>query len=546
MCQSPMTPMRILVLAFVVVAASAALAAEPSRGEVDEALDRGARLMDSLHVGDGGGAVPPTRDDLPVADLHLDDCVALALLNNLDVRLALFPQRKLAEDVAVARAAFDSVFSSALQYTKSSSPTSSQLQGASVFEDSQVDGSAAVGRRFEDGTEMSVKWHSNRRKTNSSFSTLNPAVGADFTVEVARSLTKMRGRDLNLAALRQLEQQAAAARCTLEATVNDVVQKTVSAFLSMVGSQEAQAIQEASLTQVEELVEMTRKRMEVGRAVEAELIKEQSALAQQREALITTRVERERAGDELLQLICPDPDLRPDPSSYRAVFDLEETAPVDLDLRAIAERARLWRPEVLGIFCQLRAQDLAVMVARDGHKPSLDVVGSVGISGLDGAFGGAQSDMASLDYPEWVVGLQYQIPLGLRAERARLRKAELTRDELRVKALNLASQIEFEVRDSMRNLRSALERVTAARSTVQFAERSYENERLLSDQGRTTPFQVNEYRLQLDDARLRLLQARLDVVGALAAVRRAEGTLADVVARGGRLGVATLSRGLDD
>jgi len=542
------TVVRWMAVAVAVVAgSSAAWAVE--RPPLARQLRHATDLIENLR---GGGRhelpdVPTAEGDEvpPPVELRMEQCITAALLRNLQVRLALFPERKLTQDLVAARAVFDPVFGAEATYRDSTTQSTSALTGAPVGTSKQAQLGASIGKRTVDGTQFTASWDSGRSRTNSSFATLNPAYTAGLTFEARRSLTQMRGRDLNLAALRQLEHQAAAARCNVHATINDVMYDVFSAFLTIKLNDENLAIQLQSLRQVEELVDITQKRMEVGRAVEAQLIQDQSQLAKQREELIVARAAREQAFDQLLRLISPEPEDRPDPARLAAVLDLPRRLVPASSLDDVSAQARCKRPEVLQLLCQMRSQDLAVRLARDGVKPTFDVVASAAVQGIDGAFPDAHSNAVSLDYPVYTVGLQYSIPLGLRASKSRLRKAQLDREELDLRLLDLEATIELEVRQALRDLASSIERVTAARKTVDFAERSYENEKLLYRQGRTTPYEVNQYRISLDEARLRLTQAKLDYLRALASLRKAEGTLPDVFAEKGTLDAAALAAGVE-
>ena len=478
--------------------------------------------------------------------IELEECITLALLNNLSIRLSLFPGKKLEQEIRTARSVFDPRFQARIDFQDSTSQATSALQGADVNEEKQIGTELGITKKTQDGTEYALSWTGGRRKTNSSFFLLNPVYSNEVSLEARHSLSKMRGEDLNLANLRALKHQRAAARCQVHATINTVMYEVISAFLKVRQKEEEIAIQEQSLEQVKELVEITQKRMAVGRAVEAQLIKDQAQLAEQREQLIVTRVEREQACDELLQLISPKPSSRPDPERLNLLFESPKTPEISLDFSGLSRSARLKRPEVLSILANMRAQDLALKIARDDVQASFDLVSSVTLQGFEGSFPESQEKVASLDYPVYSIGIQYSFPIGMRSSKSQLRKEELARKEMEVELLELESRIELQVRQSLRSLRSSLERMKAARKTVDFAKRSYTNEKLLYKQGRTTPYQVNEYRISYDEARLRLSQARRDYLLALASIRSAEGTLPDVFAKFGTLDARSLVRGMEE
>ncbi|MHC4864571.1 MAG: hypothetical protein ACYTEX_10830, partial [Planctomycetota bacterium] len=110
-----------------------------------------------------------TPEEIEVA---LEDCRALALTNNLDLKVALISPAIAAQQVSEQEARFEAAFFSNATYAKTDTPTETTLKG------SQVDGSNVdLGVRvpLRTGGTVTFDLADTRVKTDNIFSTLDPA-----------------------------------------------------------------------------------------------------------------------------------------------------------------------------------------------------------------------------------------------------------------------------------------------------------------------------------------------------------------------------------
>ncbi|MBZ0266858.1 TolC family protein, partial [bacterium] len=196
------------------------------------------------------------------------------------------------------------------------------------------------------------------------------------------------------------------------------------------------------------------------------------------------------------------------------------------------------------------AREAEASAARWDAMPALDLTGSVGGYGLGGTpqsvdfggttimlpeddgTGGAIGEALSGDYPAWSVGIELEVPLGMRegrGERDR-RRAEVERATQAVIALERS--IREEVRARHRELRHGVRRLELARASV---DASLEQVRIAAieyDNGRTTAFELVRLAADLATAQQRYSDALVRTAKARAELRRLAPS-ADEVADGG-------------
>jgi outer membrane protein TolC len=119
------------------------------------------------------------------------------------------------------------------------------------------------------------------------------------------------------------------------------------------------------------------------------------------------------------------------------------------------KRALAARPELDELKSQLKSAELQSAVARNLTQPSLNLVTSAALTGLDREYLRNNERLGSFGYPAWSVGLQLDYPLGNQAAESDYVKSRLKADQAKVQIDSLKSSIENEVRLAIRGVNSS-------------------------------------------------------------------------------------------
>lgn len=92
------------------------------------------------------------------------------------------------------------------------------------------------------------------------------------------------------------------------------------------------------------------------------------------------------------------------------------------DIVRIAERQR---PDLIELKLILEADQMRILQAQNGYNPRLDAFANYRWNGLDGEMPNGEHLSRRGRFQDWTVGVNFSVPLGLRAERATLRQQEL-------------------------------------------------------------------------------------------------------------------------
>lgn len=263
-----------------------------------------------------------------------------------------------------------------------------------------------------------------------------------------------------------------------KSSVQNMVLDVIQAYWSLVSARTVLWAREQQVTQLEFALRLAEGQEAAELLSAGEVAQSKVSLASFRSALIAAKadvVQQEAALRSILGLPVTIPQrVTPStpPQAEQLSFDWES-------LLGLAEQ---YRPDLIELKLILQADQQRLLQARNGALPQLNAVGIYGWNGLEGIMPVGDRISSSLgDNTDWTLGINFSVPLGLRAARAQLRQQELiiARDRANlVQGLNSAS---FNLYGVLRNLdqfyeqyRATLETRAAARENLEFQIARYQ------------------------------------------------------------------------
>ncbi len=480
-------------------------------------------------------AVQPAVAEAPLA-LTLDRAIELSLKRNLDLEVERLSPRIADEDVAKAHAAFDPVASLSYADKDTRSATTSTLSGAPVLVTRDTTYTGALTEKLPTGTSLDLALSYVRSRSNSAFSTLNPSHTSGATLTVKQPLLKGFGTEVNRGPEVVAARNRAAARHAFEAKVAGTVADVEGAYWDLVASLDDVSVKRAALEAARSLEATNQAKVDAGTLPRTDLLEASSASASREADLIDAERKVQDAQDALRKLVDPPAlDEKGVPAAWTPFVPVDKPVLPDglPDATASVGRALQSRPELAQARAAIQGALTNRMLARDGLQPDLSVSGSWGQEGVDGDREDSFSRLSDGRARTWEVGVSVEMPLGNRAARSDLRKAEAQVDQETARLRAMEQTVVVEVRVAVRALESGRRRLEASERAVAFSSEKLRAELLRFDQGLSTTHAVLDA-LQTDTAeRGRLLVAQLDCLKALSAWHKAQGSLLE--AKGIRL-----------
>ncbi len=456
--------------------------------------------------------------------VSLDDCLHLALRNNLSVQIERRGPAAARFTLEGAYGAYDPslVLSNKVSYfdnpgridsftgfTSGTSQNWTESYGPGVRGLLPWGTTYDVSANFYRDTGTSYS-SSAQYRDSLSFTLIQPLM-KNSEVDSSRYALQLAKKDLKISELAFLSK------------VHQVVAAVQLSYYELVYAQENIRVYQKSLELAEQFLAETRKKVEVGVLAPLEEKLAESQAATRKAELIGAQRELEAKENALKNLLTADfvalAGARLQPA------DVLVALPTLLESQPSWERGLAKRPELLQARLDLERQDLSLRYFKNQRLPQLDLVGTYGHSGLGGNFGNGFDDITHGRHPFYSYALMFTYPLGNRTARANHEATKVAKERSLLQLKKLEQDVLVEIDDAVKLARSDFERSDATRKARQFAEAALEAEQKKLEAGKSTSFVVLQLQRDLTTARSAEMRAVADYHKALARLALSEGTV---------------------
>jgi len=483
---------------------------------------------------------PALRAQEETMAISLHEALGIALDNNLDLVSAKMDPAISGEQIGVQDGGFDPVFTSAVG---ASAFKTKPFLGTTTF---TVPGRGrgyfwnnSIFQPFKIGGSLDVELRTNRRTgAGTNFGVID-GTSWDSTLDMEFNMPLLRGRgtvataEALLLARGDLEISREELRRQAEVTLEQVE----GAYWDVVAARAAVNVAEERLQRAMDLLELNRKKVEVGTLAPIEITQAEAGVASNEEGVILAEETLGNSEDELRRLLAiPSGDPRWNQTIIPT--DAPQFNPLDVDLDAAIEEALAYRPEMANAQQDVDNRTLSERAAKNNAKHGLDFrlqtlpVGNnlnlndfPPLSAAEGNINDALSETFRFDFYSWNSQLVYAIPIGNQAAKSNYRIATWNRRKAEVGLDNQAQTIRVEVRRAARAVDAGIKRVDAARTNVRLQKEKLDAEEKKFENGMSTSFEVLTFQDDLADAELSQIRAALDYLKAIAGLERVKGTI---------------------
>jgi len=477
-------------------------------------------------------------------DLSLMQALNMALENNLDLISARMDPEISEQSVLAEKADFDYGIGWRQNHTESEQEISNAF---SLNEFTSDTGTASLTKTLKFGADYTVDLGLDRSEALGPLVTTPTTYEADlgFSFNLPLLGTGQNGNSLGREATTE---RLVLARGnldisfeTLRLEAHRVMEEVENTYWNVVANIAALRTRQLALTRAEDLLELNKKKVEVGTLAPIEITQAEAQVASNEEQVIIADTDLLNSEDDLRRLLgIPEGD--PIWETPLAPSDLPNFEPREIDLDEAISSALVSRPEIINARKRLQNDELSERVNRKKTRPGLTLNGSVRPSGNNfetlfdiagnpieqdviGVFDEALAEIQDFDNYNWSVGVNFNYAIGNRAAKSNLAVASLNRQKSMIDVRNQEQIIRVDVRKSVRSVTSGIKRMQAATKNVELQEKKLDAEQKKFENGMSTSFEVLTFQEDLADAELARIQAGLDYARALTALERSKGTL---------------------
>jgi outer membrane protein len=344
------------------------------------------------------------------------------------------------------------------------------VSGVPIDTTHQESASAGYSQGFLTGTSLFISESSSRLTSNTTKSIYNPELVSDFSVGVSQHLLRGFGTRANsrfiLIARNDVKYSASVFRQNVIAALGVVM----SSYYDLLADQESIRMAQGGLEYAQKLLTDNQGEAKSGPAAQYDVLRSQEEVALREQVLLAAQNTFSQDGqslkaklsksfnEELAQVEIIPSDRLPEPSP-------EDVPALDEALREAASH----RPEIEQVELSLRNQQVVLQSIHNALMPSLDVYASYYLAGLDGALSPTFTNILRGDFPNFSFGVTLDMPLRNRTAQADAERALLEQRRLQVKLQDAKNTAVWAVNKAWTGVRQSRNQLDAVQKLVTLA-----------------------------------------------------------------------------
>ena len=493
--------------------------------------------------------------------LSLQDVLRSSLEKNLNVAVRRFDPQIAASLVETQEAFFEPALNFSAREDENTAPTNTQLGGGVVVTDSNRTFTGSYTDRFRIGSTLDITVFTNRFKTTSTFTTVNPSYFSQAVLQYVQPFLRGFGLDVNKTGITIAQNNENISRSQFRQAVMDTMAAAESAYHDLQFAIMDQGAKEASLKLAQDFLDQTRIKVRVGTLPPIEITQAEAEVADREEGIIVGLDVIRTAEDNLLRLMNVPADS---PMWHQPIKPAEEPEVLD---KVVSEDEAIKtafanRPDLEQAKLDLANRDADLRFRKNQKLWRLDFIGRYGAQGLAGNFlpltfqtadpnapagcipdpldptictfdpadrsaGNSYTQIKNRDFDLWSVELQLGIPLGNKAADAAYLQSQYGKEQSKLLIQQVEQNAMVEVRAAVRRIETDLKRVKAAQVNTRLQIEKLQAEQKKYENGMSTAFQVLQFQTDLTTAKRRENLAVVDYNKSLVELDRVLGILLD-------------------
>lgn len=439
---------------------------------------------------------------------------------------------------------YDPILSAGLSIEHLITPESSIFASGSSTLDLNT-GIANLGwaQAFTTGTSFTVGFNNQRQTTNNVFTQLSPILNLGMRVTFTQHLLQGLSINANRRFITIARNNREISDVAFRSQAINTVAQIENIYWDLVSAYDDVRVKERSLALAQKTLSDNKKQVEIGTLAPIEVTRAESAVATGQQDLIVSQTNL-----QLQQLLMKnaltrnmsDPQLAAAPVVPTSTMELPKQEPV-VPIQDLISDAMQHSPDLAQSRIDLTNRDITKRATRNELLPTVDLVAYYGSNSLAGSnnpvfckgiaetfcgtpppspvpvtgFTDGFSDLFTYKAPDYLVGLNVNVPIRNRAAQADQVRSELEYRQAQVRLQQLQNQIAIQVRNAQFTVQQNRARVDAAISARQLASESLDAEQKKYALGAST----NTLVLQ---AQRDLAQAESNVVTAMSAYEKSK------------------------
>ncbi|HVP56386.1 MAG TPA: TolC family protein [Candidatus Eisenbacteria bacterium] len=281
---------------------------------------------------------------------------------------------------------FDPVLTGTGEEQHAISPTTNVFAGATALNQATTTANILYTQGFPTGTLMSVGYNNSRISTNSFFNTVNPVLTSNFQFQLRQHLLQGFGFNSNLRWIRIARNDRAIMDAAYQNQIMTTVSQIENIYWDLVNAYENVKVQQRALELAEKTLSDTEKQVEIGTLAPIMVVQSQSSVATAKQNLIVSQTNL-----QLQQLLMKNAITRNNTDSILANAPVVPTDTLQINepfqvppVEQLIDTALKNRPEIIQSRLNLTNRQVGLRAIKNLQLPTVDVFAFYGGTGLAG------------------------------------------------------------------------------------------------------------------------------------------------------------------
>ncbi len=415
---------------------------------------------------------------------------------------------------------FDPSITGTVEYERVTNQSASSIQPTTTNND--FTGNLAYQQGFSTGTLLNVGFNNANvsSSTPSAFSALQSTLNTSLRATVTQHLLQGFGPKINRRFIIEAENDRRITDSSFRQQVLYTITQVESIYWSLVSAYEDEQAKERALSQSTQLTSDNRKQLQIGTLAPLDVINSDSAVATDKQALITSQSNLEYQQLLMKQAIARnlnDPQLAQAPVVPTDRVGLDRLPEEDMKVEDLVKEAYTLNPQVEQAVLAMKNNEITIRGEKNGLLPQIDAFGFYGTSALAGSpnpgynstatgtgtttgasgistvpigYAGALSNLFSGVNPDYGVGVNINIPIRNRIAQADQARSQMEYRQTQMRLQQLYTQLRIQVINAQYAITNDRANVQAAQTARDFQAQSLDAEQKKYKLGASTTANV--------------------------------------------------------
>jgi outer membrane protein TolC len=381
---------------------------------------------------------------------------------------------------------------------------------------------------FLSGTSIGVSESSYRLSSNTTTSLFNPLFVSGLTVGFSQNLLNGFGSRANGLFIRQSRNTLKFSESKFRQNVIAQVGLVITNYYDLLADQESIRVAQEGLQDAQKLLESNQSELKIGAVAQYDVLRSQEEVAAREQDLLAAQNLFSQDAQSLKAKISKSFNEELATVDIAPTDKLPEPHPEDVPPLAEALRdATSHRPEIEQADLDLRNSEYTIEAKRNSLLPQLQLFASYSLSGLGGSLGPTLNNVFQNAYPNISYGVSLGIPIRNRIAQADAARALVERRQLQMKLQGAKNQAVWDVSKAVSAVQQARQHLDATQKQASVSRQVLEMQQQKFKLGAATVEDVITAQRNLATAEGNVVKDRASYAKALIQYEQATGTLLD-------------------